>query len=85
MDASDLIRRKIQATIAEGAVAIAKQANPAFIPTTTNNITLLSTITFASQDDKMNFEAGMKYVYYDAAGVPTMSTMNFCSQRLPKQ
>ena len=50
-----------------------------------NNITYIESIKFASQEDKMNFDAGMKYVYYDAAGIPYVSSMNFCAQRLPKQ
>jgi hypothetical protein len=82
MDASDLIRKKLQTTVATAAVSASTQTTPV---TTQNNITTLKTISFASQDDKMNFDAGMKYVYYDAAGVPNVSTMNFCAQRLPKQ
>ena len=85
MDASELIRRNLQATVSAAAVETSKKANPAFIPTTTNNITLLSTITFVSEDNKINFDAGMRYLYYDAAGIPYLSTMNFCAQRLPKQ
>lgn len=50
-----------------------------------NNITYIESIKFASQEDKMNFDAGMRYVYYDAAGIPYVSSMNFCAQRLPKQ
>jgi hypothetical protein len=50
-----------------------------------NNITYIQSIKFASQEDKMNFDAGMRYVYYDAAGIPYVSSMNFSAQRLPKQ
>jgi hypothetical protein len=50
-----------------------------------NNITYIESIKFASQQDKMNFDAGLRYVYYDAAGIPYVSSMNFCAQRLPKQ
>lgn len=50
-----------------------------------NNITYIESIKFASQEDKMNFDAGLRYVYYDAAGIPYVSSMNFCAQRLPKQ
>jgi hypothetical protein len=50
-----------------------------------NNITYIESIKFASQEDKMNFDAGLRYVYYDAAGIPNVSSMNFCAQRLPKQ
>ena len=82
MDASDLIRKKLQTTVATAAVSASTQTTPV---TTQNNITTLKTIPFASQEDKMNFEAGMKYVYYDPTGVPYVSSMNFCVQRLPKQ
>jgi len=50
-----------------------------------NNITYIESIKFASQQDKMIFDAGLRYVYYDAAGIPYVSSMNFCAQRLPKQ
>jgi hypothetical protein len=50
-----------------------------------NNITYIQSIKFASQEDKINFDAGMRYVYYDAAGIPYVSSMNFSAQRLPKQ
>ena len=50
-----------------------------------NNLTYIESIKFASQEDKMNFDAGMRYVYYDNAGIPYVSSMNFCAQRLPKQ
>jgi len=82
MDASEVIRKKLQTTVATAAVSASAQTTPM---TTQNNITTLKTISFASQDDKMNFDAGMKYVYYDAAGIPNVSSMNFCAQRLPKQ
>jgi hypothetical protein len=82
MDASDLIRKKLQTVVATAAVSASAQTTPI---TTQNNITTLQTISFASQDDKMNFDAGLRYVYYDAAGIPYLSTMNFCAQRLPKQ
>jgi hypothetical protein len=85
MDASELIRRKLQATISAAAVESSKKGNAAFIPVTTNNITLLSTMTLVSEDNKINFDAGMRYLYYDAAGIPYLSSMNFCAQRLPKQ
>lgn len=81
MDASDLIRKKLQTVAATAAVSASAQATPI---TTQNNITTLKTIPFASQEDKMNFDAGMRYVYYDAAGIPYVSSMNFCAQRLPK-
>jgi hypothetical protein len=82
MDASDLIRKKLQTVVATATVSASVQTNPV---TTQNNITSVQTINFASQDDKINFETGMKYVYYDAAGIPYVSSMNFCVQRLPKQ
>jgi hypothetical protein len=82
MDASDLIRKKLQTVVATATVSASVQTNPV---TTQNNITSLQTIKFASQDDKINFDAGLRYVYYDAAGIPNVSSMNFCAQRLPKQ
>jgi hypothetical protein len=82
MDASDLIRKKLQTTVATATVSASVQTNPV---TTQNNITSLQTINFASQDNKINFDTGMKYVYYDSAGIPYVSSMNFCVQRLPKQ
>lgn len=83
MDASDIIRRNLQTINAAAKVAAVKATNTSFVPTTVNNITNLSSMTFTSEDSKINFDAGMKYLYYDATGIPYMSTMNFGSVRLP--
>jgi hypothetical protein len=83
MDASDIIRRNLQAINAAAKVAAVKVTNPSFTATTVNKITNLSTMTFTSEDSKINFDAGMKYLYYDTAGIPYLSTMNFCSVRAP--
>ena len=80
MDASDIIRRNLQVVRAAGTIQAAAALRPAFVATTTNNVTNVSTITFGSAEAKMDFEAGMKYLSF-TNGVPTVSTMNFCSAR----
>lgn len=83
MDASDIIRRNLQTINAAAKVAAVKATIPSFTATTVNNITNLSTMRFTSEDSKINFNAGMKYLYYDATGIPYVSSMNFCAARLP--
>lgn len=83
MDAGDIIRRKLQVITASAKVDAAKATIPSFVPNTVNNITNLSTMTFTSEDSKINFNAGMKYLYYDNAGIPYVSSMNFGGYRLP--
>lgn len=88
--AGTTIMRLITGTGATGTYTVSVNqtvSSRALISTYTpqNNITYIESIKFASQEDKMNFDAGMRYVYYDAAGIPYLSTMNFCAQRLPKQ
>lgn len=80
MDASDIIRRNLQVTKAAATVEAVKAARPSFVATTTNNIINVSTISFASAEAKMDFDAGMKYLSY-TNGIPTVSTMNFCALR----
>ena len=80
MDASDLIRRNFQVTNASAKVAAVKVTRPAFLANTVNNITNVSTMTFASAEDKMTFDAGIQYLKY-TTGVPTVSTMSFCGSR----
>jgi hypothetical protein len=80
MDASDLLRRNFQVTNASAKVAAVKVNRPAFVANTVNNITNVSTMTFASAEDKMTFDAGIQYLKY-TAGVPTLSTMSFCGAR----
>jgi len=80
MDASDIIRRNLQVIRAAATVQAVKSARPAFVATTTNSVINVSTLTFASSEDKMNFDAGMKYLSF-TNGVPTVSTMQFCALR----
>ena len=80
MDASDIIRRNLQVARAAATIQDQKTVRPAFVATTTNNVTNVSTISFGSAEAKMDFEAGMKYLSF-TNGVPTVSTMNFCSAR----
>jgi hypothetical protein len=81
MDASDIIRRNLQVVKAAATVQAAAAARPAFVATTTNTVTKVSTITFESAQAKMDFDAGMKYLSF-TNGIPTVSTMNFCSLRI---
>ena len=80
MDASDIIRRNLQVIRAAATVQAVKAARPAFVATTTNSIINVSTLTFDSAEDKMNFDAGMKYLSF-TNGTPTVSTMQFCALR----
>jgi hypothetical protein len=80
MDASDIIRRNLQVIKAAATVEAVKAARPNFVATTTNNIINVSTISFASTEAKMDFDAGMKYLSF-TNGIPTVSTMNFCALR----
>jgi hypothetical protein len=80
MDASDIIRRNLQVVRAAAKVQEVGLTHPTFVPTTTDGIVNVSTMTFASTEDKINFDAGMKYLSY-TNGVPTVSTMNFCALR----
>jgi hypothetical protein len=80
MDASDIIRRNLQVTKAAGKVQEVKLKNPAFVATTTSGIINVSTMTFTSTEDKLDFDAGMKYLSY-TNNIPTVSTMTFCALR----
>lgn len=80
MDASDIIRRNLQVARAAAKVEEVKLTHPNFVPITTDGIINVSSMTFASIDDKINFDIGMKYLSY-TNGVPTVSTMNFCALR----
>lgn len=80
MDASDIIRRNLQVIKAAATVQGVVVMRPAFVATTTNNQINVSTLSFASAEAKMDFDAGMKYLSF-TNGVPTVSTMNFCSAR----
>lgn len=80
MDASDIIRRNLQATRASAKVQAVVVTHPGYVATTTASATNVSTMTFQSAEDKMNFDAGMKYLSF-TNGVPTVSTMNFCALR----
>ena len=80
MDASDIIRRNLQVAKAAATVKTVAAARPAFVATTTNTIINVSTLTFASAEDKMDFDAGMKYLSF-TSGTPTVSTMSFCALR----
>jgi hypothetical protein len=81
MDASDIIRRNLQVVRAVGTVQTAAAKRPDFVATTTNAVTKVSTISFTSAEAKMDFDAGMKYLSF-TNGIPTVSTMKFCSLRI---
>jgi hypothetical protein len=74
MEPSDIIRRNNEVVIAASKVAYAKFKNPSFTPVTVNSITAVSTMTFASADDKMTFDDGMRYLDYSAGGIPVLFT-----------
>jgi len=80
MDASDIIRRNQQVVNAASKVAEVKLKNAAFVANTVSNITYVSTMTFLSSEEKVNFDAGMRFVTY-TSGIPTVSTMSFCASR----
>jgi hypothetical protein len=80
MDASDIIRRNLQVIKAAATVQAVKAARPSFVATTTNTVINVSTLTFPSSEEKLDFEAGMKYLSF-TNGIPTVSTMNFCALR----
>lgn len=80
MDASDIIRRNLQVTKAVAKVQEVKLTNPSFVATTTAGIINVSTMTFASTEDKIDFDIGMKYLSF-TNNIPTVSTMNFCAVR----
>jgi hypothetical protein len=73
MEPSDIIRRNNEVVIAASRVASARSTNPSFTPVTVNSITAVSTMTFASSDDKLVFDDGMRYLNYSATGIPAVS------------
>jgi hypothetical protein len=81
MDASDIIRRNLQVIKAAAKVEAIAAARPTFVANTTDSITNVGTMTFASAEAKMDFEAGMKYLSY-TNGIPTVSAPNFCAARI---
>ena len=74
MEPSDIIRRNHEVVIASSKVASARSKNPAYTPVTVNSITAVSTMTFASADDKMTFDDGMRYLDYSVGGIPVLSS-----------